>query len=408
MTGLFGLILALAVQDAPVDLKFKFPKDKKLSYRHTVTIEQVGVDTPKTEIDTVFDLVAGETTGEGTAFALTLQKSLAGIPGLSDALDRLTGKAFSLLVDSRGAVLKSDSAKILKAMAAGADGQEKRYLEQLALQAPLIPVIPFAASLGVVLPGKAVAPGTRWETPQRRTQAACTYQVSGVKDGDARILISMDLRPETTQDDLWISGSGAACFSVERGAVMSVTRTMLVKGVPGALSPHVRIRTTLALLDPEGRPQRPLPALTDRENVELMEEGKLNRCARNLQELWKLQGMWSQLFGGRRKLLPRTTGREFWLALARSEPPLLELQTEPDETICCTADPGADLRTYRGPKQDVNTLDPEAIVGCCPAGKHKDGSIVVLRKSGAVIRVGDPKAVEKALEETLPGDPPKK
>jgi hypothetical protein len=135
---------------------------------------------------------------------------------------------------------------------------------------------------------------------------------------------------------------------------------------------------------------------------------KVAECGNNLRQLWTLQMVYMSQFGGRLKAMPTATGSSFWLALTKTEPPLLD-ETELEVLICPFSGqkPRPGFTTYRGPAVNVNKLAADDAVGCCEPGHHPDGSINVLKKNGEVVTVAPTEALfKKAVDGTaaLPAD----
>lgn len=140
-----------------------------------------------------------------------------------------------------------------------------------------------------------------------------------------------------------------------------------------------------------------LPAIT-----RATSQAKVTSCMNNLSQLWKMQNIYMSQFGGRLKKMPSETGSAFWLALSKTEPPLID-PLNFDIYVCPVVGfppPGTET-SYLGPKQEVGTLKAGDIVGCCAPGNHPDGSITVLMNTGDVLKVGpgDP-LFFKALQST--------
>jgi hypothetical protein len=116
---------------------------------------------------------------------------------------------------------------------------------------------------------------------------------------------------------------------------------------------------------------------------------KVTMCANNLRQLWTLETFYMSKFGGRMKALPSATGSAFWLALTKTEPPIIN-ETALDVLVCPFSGqkPRNGFTTYRGPIVSANRLAGGDVVGCCEAGHHPDGTINVLKKSGDVVAVG--------------------
>lgn len=141
-------------------------------------------------------------------------------------------------------------------------------------------------------------------------------------------------------------------------------------------------------------------AASEKDKVEAKRKDLKERCANNLRRLWKTQHVYMVKFGGPTKSFPRKTGREFWLALVKTTPPLID-QTMKDVYFCPAGrtSPVWGLTTYRGPRGDVNRYLDGDPVGCCEPGGHPDGTINVLRKNGDVFCVGPRDALYAAAME---------
>jgi hypothetical protein len=130
---------------------------------------------------------------------------------------------------------------------------------------------------------------------------------------------------------------------------------------------------------------------------------KETSCANNLSQLWKLQMVYMAQFGGRAKSMPAETGPAFWLALSKTEPPLIDAEVL--EIYVCPATsekPRAGFTSYRGPAKKVQELREDDVVGCCEPGNHPGGSICVLLKNGSVQVVKPENALyKKAVEGTV-------
>jgi hypothetical protein len=120
-------------------------------------------------------------------------------------------------------------------------------------------------------------------------------------------------------------------------------------------------------------------------------------CMNNLAQLWKMQHNYMVNFGGAMKEMPKATGPEFWLALVKTTPPLIDNTLK--DIFLCPGSGETDGCTYWGPGSDVNKFEDGDPVGMCDDPCHVDKTII-LRKSGDVMIVGqtDPlyvKACEK-------------
>ena len=103
------------------------------------------------------------------------------------------------------------------------------------------------------------------------------------------------------------------------------------------------------------------------------------------------------------KAMPKATGANFWLALIRTRPPLID-PTTMDIFTCPVSGEEDGICRYWGPGKDIN--DPKNFgdgdpVGMCDDPGHGD-SVIILRKSGDVMSTGrsDPlyKRARKILE----------
>lgn len=126
-------------------------------------------------------------------------------------------------------------------------------------------------------------------------------------------------------------------------------------------------------------------------------------CADNLRLLWTLQLTYITQFGGKQRLPPLATGSDFWLALTKTNPPLVD-PAEFDLFVCPLSGqkPRAGFTTYRGPVRAINKMNGDDAVGACEPGHHPDGTLTILKKTGDVLTVAstDPQ-YRKALETTV-------
>jgi hypothetical protein len=115
--------------------------------------------------------------------------------------------------------------------------------------------------------------------------------------------------------------------------------------------------------------------------------GAETSCANNLSVLWKLECVYMSQFGGRMKKMPDATGKDFWLALAKTTPPLVDA-TELETFVCPASgdEPKAGVCSYAGPVQNVSRAAEGDAIGLCDDEGHGD-SIIVLRKTGDVLVV---------------------
>ena len=112
-----------------------------------------------------------------------------------------------------------------------------------------------------------------------------------------------------------------------------------------------------------------------------------NSCENNLGQLGILMNLYSEQFGGKERRFPAETGKEFWLTLARTNPPLLEAG-ELEVMICPDVDPltPAGSTTYYGPRKDANSANDQDYIACCWTRSHPHGPLA-LRKDGKVERL---------------------
>lgn len=110
-------------------------------------------------------------------------------------------------------------------------------------------------------------------------------------------------------------------------------------------------------------------------------------CANNLKQLYMMQSNYCVQFGGPRKLMPDSTGKDFWLTLSRTTPPLID-SSRLDVYLCPASgdDGGIGVCTYWGPAADVNRYADGDPVGMCDDEGH-GGKVILLRKSGDVATV---------------------
>jgi len=124
-----------------------------------------------------------------------------------------------------------------------------------------------------------------------------------------------------------------------------------------------------------------------------------NSCENNLRQLGFLMKLYSEQFGGKERRFPTETGNEFWLKLARTNPPLLE-GGELEVMICPDVDPlpPAGSTTYYGPRRDVNSANDQDYIACCWTRSHPHGPLA-LRKDGKVERLSS-KETDRLLRDT--------
>lgn len=165
------------------------------------------------------------------------------------------------------------------------------------------------------------------------------------------------------------------------------------------VGPYLR-EWTLAAADPEVRdrgrrlsvhfPELPPAWLTELKPlstvVVLRDLGPAleSSCANNLSQLWKMECVYMSQFGGRLKKMPDAIGKDFWLALARTKPPLVD-ETVFEIFVCPGSgeEAAAGACTYAGPAENVARLKDGDAVGLCDDEIHGD-VVLILRKSGEV------------------------
>ena len=122
-------------------------------------------------------------------------------------------------------------------------------------------------------------------------------------------------------------------------------------------------------------------------------------CLNNLSQLYKMQFNYMVQFGGAGKLMPKDTGPDFWLALTRTTPSLID-ETLKDIFTCPGSDEEPGVCTYWGPKENINgdTYGDGDPVGMCDDPSHGD-HVIILRKSADVLIVKrDDPLYKRALE----------
>lgn len=136
------------------------------------------------------------------------------------------------------------------------------------------------------------------------------------------------------------------------------------------------------------------------------QDEKKTACMNNLTRLWKHQTDYINQFGGKYKKMPDATGPDFWLALTKTDPPILE-EKDCAILVCPLSKdkPKAGFTNYRGPAKKVSELQAGDAVGCCEPGSHPDGTITVLTKDGERHLVGPDDLLYKKAMETTVGRP---
>ncbi len=132
-----------------------------------------------------------------------------------------------------------------------------------------------------------------------------------------------------------------------------------------------------------------LPAIT-----KAIRSAKTASCASNLRQMWAMQNIYMNKFGGRLKSMPTERGGDFWKKLSETRPPLLD-DTLKDIWNCPVRgeyDPAS--CQYWGPNDSVGRLRDGDAVGCDADGNHPEADNAktgnVLRKSGDVFEMSEP------------------
>ncbi|HXX92367.1 MAG TPA: type II secretion system protein [Planctomycetota bacterium] len=133
-----------------------------------------------------------------------------------------------------------------------------------------------------------------------------------------------------------------------------------------------------------------LPAIS-----KAIRRARVTSCANNLSQLWKMQNVYMSQFGGRMKSMSTLTGTQFWDALTKTQPPLID--TTMQEIFLCPVkgDSPVGEYDYNGPAKKVNSLADGDMVGSDDRDSHKEGasdegSGNILRKSGDVLEATGP------------------
>ena len=121
--------------------------------------------------------------------------------------------------------------------------------------------------------------------------------------------------------------------------------------------------------------------------VKAANRAKVTGCQGNLSTLWTMENVYAKDHGNR---MPEATGKDFWRALTRTNPPLLDESKW--EISCCNARAEAKPGEihYLGPASDVNRLGDYDPVGCDELFNHSSdgkGGGNVLRKAGDVMEL---------------------
>ena len=114
---------------------------------------------------------------------------------------------------------------------------------------------------------------------------------------------------------------------------------------------------------------------------------RVTACANNLSMLWKMQNVYMSRFGGPMKSMPLETGEEFWLALERTQPPLVDPMMR--EVFLCPVREDGETCDYRGPAVPVSRLGGSDPVGADKPDNHGGKGGNLLRKSGDVVELDE-------------------
>ena len=127
-----------------------------------------------------------------------------------------------------------------------------------------------------------------------------------------------------------------------------------------------------------------LPAI-----AKAIRSAKITNCANNLSQLWKMETIYMQQYGGSQKKYYTGTGGGFFTYLMTGLPKPLIDATAAEIYKCPLAATNAAATDYKGPNLDVNGLADAAPVGCDKATNHQSEGGNVLRKSSDVQQYGD-------------------
>ncbi len=210
--------------------------------------------------------------------------------------------------------------------------------------------------------------------------------LSAILQGAAQAAgIRLDLRGFPIESIDKLAGTSEEAVLVNGSGLSLMTRSDL--GIPfasGGSSP-VAVGILSAML---------MPAVN-----KAMMRAKVAGCANNLSQLWKMQQVYRTAFGGPDKEFIKATGKDFWLGLSKTDPPLIE-ETNSDIYICPDSGikPEKGSCSYWGPGRDANTLAEGDPVGMCDNPKH-GGNVNILLNTGAVVEVTrDDPLYMKAIE----------
>ncbi len=202
-------------------------------------------------------------------------------------------------------------------------------------------------------------------------------------EGEARAI--RDFLDRLSDDDLETRLEAVAQLK-RRGALVTPQLQERLKSVK---DPEVRQR--LAKIAPHFAPLPPSwkTELRPLSTVVLAQRNPAadTSCMNNLSQLWKMAHVYMSQFGGRMKAMPKETGRDFWLALSKTQPPLID-EDALELYVCPVSGLGAKagVCSYAGPAQTVARAADGDPVGLCDDEGHGD-EVILLKKSGDVMRV---------------------
>ncbi len=119
---------------------------------------------------------------------------------------------------------------------------------------------------------------------------------------------------------------------------------------------------------------------------------KVTGCANNLSQMWKMMGNYMVQFGGSQKKMPEEIGKDFWLKLNKTTPPLIDTSLGDIYACPLSGSGGIAASSYRGPKTNINSAsygdgDPVGADQATNHGTNEGGNVI--RKSGDVQTCGE-------------------
>lgn len=112
-------------------------------------------------------------------------------------------------------------------------------------------------------------------------------------------------------------------------------------------------------------------------------QSRVSSCAGNLRGLWSLQVICAN--SGLVRPMPDATGADFWRALEKTHPPMVDESTRVVFQCRVKEDSLIGDVDYFGPGVPVHRLAPAEAVGCDDPRNHGGDGGNVLRKSGDVL-----------------------